>query len=318
MRRSRVTGVVAGVALLAGGLLASCANLDGLSGGAPLDDGGKPVFDAPVVMAESGDDAPPPPPDSGDSGSTPPVDAPAETSMADVVAPDTGRDAAGSMDANDAGGLWCSTVSPTPTFCADFDEGAFDSGWSSSQATNGTIGLDNALYTSPHDSLVASSATTNANVQAAVFNQFAASGSAYHYAFDLHVDAVSTGAEPVFAEVQLFEGTTLGYGLTFIVESGGALIEESYTNGGVQFVDTPLSMAPPIGTWTRVTIDIGAPPAGNVTVHIGGTTVLDAHPVPTGSANGVPVIAAGLELFPGGTIGPCKGHIDDVTFQIDP
>ncbi len=157
-------------------------------------------------------------------------------------------------------------------------------------------------------------------MQAAVFRQFGATGSSYHYAFDLRVDQVASGAEPIFAEVQLMTGNTLDYGITFIVESTGAIIEESYTNGSVQFVDTPLSAAPPTGTWTKVTMDLVGPGtgAGTVTVTLGSTVVLNAHPMPHGVANGVPVISAGLEIFPGQQITACKGHIDNLTFQITP
>jgi hypothetical protein len=301
---------------VAGVAIASCADLDGLAGGSPTSDAGPLADVTPPADARTSDvghqpDGPRPTPDA-----TPP-DATADATSIPDAAPDASRDAP--VDVADASPLgFCASLTPAPTFCADFDEGAVDNGWSSSQSSNGTIALDGTTSTSAPDSFVSTSVTSTANVIAALFKDFGTSGSAYHLAFDLRVDAVSANAQAVVGQVQLMTSNVLDYGLSFIVTATDASIEESYRSGGTtQYLLTTLASRPVTGQWTRVFIDVTAPP-GTVTVHYGATLVLDHQTMPTGSANGIPTLGAGLEIFPTTSINPCKVHLDDLTFQIDP
>jgi hypothetical protein len=232
-----------------------------------------------------------------------------------------GTDTGGGADAAQeaAPGKFCDGLSPQPTFCADFDHGTFDNGYSSIDQTNGTLALDTAASTSAPDSLVATSVQTAPpqQVLAALYRVFTTQGSGYHLAFDLRVDKIATGAnaDPIIGQIQL--GTT-GYGLSLIVNTSGALIEESFGKP-TQYLRSSLSRPPVTGTWTHVKVDVAPPPNGTVTIHLDADNVMNLHPIPAGALNGAPTLTTGLQIFPSaGTVSDGKIHVDSLTFQIDP
>ena len=286
---------------------ASCANLDGLSGGVP-DGGGS--SDASVASA--------------DAGLTPDAHALTDAPARDTAS-DAGADATRSSDASDAG-RWCSQQSPS-TFCADYDTALVD-GWSIDNEVNGTIAFDPVSFVSaPHAAHSTTSATlAHAFSQASLDYIAVVTGTNIHLEYELRLGQVAAGAglkTGGFA-ISSPNGSQVDYGVFIIVTSGATFIEETIrADGGQQlYIRTALSVPPTPGQWARIQMDVVLPslagPPPTATVHVGNALALDHHPLAGGGANGPVTINAGLELYPTVDIGVCDVDIDNVLLVVSP
>jgi hypothetical protein len=317
--------------LVAGGALAlaACANLDGLTGGAPpggSDAGEPPPSDgAPPRDAHSVTDAPGT--DSRDAA--PPTDAslPAEDAPPDAGAPVDGN-VPPPVDANEAGptGTFCQQQSPAPTFCADFDT-TLTGGFSSVNQSNGTLVADAVHYVSSPHSLSSTTAATAANgmAQASVDYDAPLAGSHVHLEYQLRVGTLDAQANVVAGGIALITNGGAGpdaYHIFLVLSSSsGAYIEEAKLSGGSDvYQNTPLSASPTALQFVRVQFDVVLPssggPAPTATVHFDNNVVLNAHPLYGGGASGPVEISVGAEVYPSIAIGQNQLDVDNVLLNV--
>jgi hypothetical protein len=269
-------------------------SLDGLSDGPPSpgDDGSSPTLDGgdgAVVLDEGSPDtraadAPDGAVDSSardgsDLDALPPRDAPADTVDATAT-------------------TFCASLSPSPLFCEDFDEGSTMQGWSYAHTVTGSLALDSTEFRSAPASLMAQSGIAGAGtVDVAVYRTFALSGTSSLAAtldLDIRVDrADADGGLAVLAQLGLFDGTGGGqYFVQLVADSHGAApwnasVNEAFFATGTNNppVIHPVAQAVAIGAWTHVTLAVTAPFAGGA-----GTETLSFDGAQVGSsAINVPV-----------------------------
>ncbi|HTQ43789.1 MAG TPA: hypothetical protein VMI75_13600 [Polyangiaceae bacterium] len=202
--------------------------------------------------------------------------------------PDTagGSDAASEMasgdvvtlpDADAAPGPFCATLSPQPSFCADFDGAAFDMGFSSeSTFTPPEIGADATYSVSAPNSFFATipSGTGISDTWAYLQKDFMTTAQGVDLAFDLRpVDTVSAG-DAVVAEIGLDQGQPTEHDVE-LVFSTSAAIEEAFEqgDGGWVFPHHDCSTALQVGKWTHVEIVVSLADQ-TVQVKFDGATVL--------------------------------------------
>jgi hypothetical protein len=275
--------------------IAACTSLDGLtSSDAP--DAGDETTDATEAGA-AGDDAAP-------------EDAASDDARSDEDrGPDTAKDAG--SDARE-GGTWCQAQSPPPAFCADFDEGSLEKGWSGppSASSGGKGSLDTHLFHSPPGSFAvdipAHSGIASAYLSASVVQSF----SEATLAFDVYATDYS---HPIAATIALSAG---GSAHAYYVE-----LELDPTSGQIHEHDTTdrytsFGNGLPTGQWARVAMTLKLPKAGaagSLTVSYNGVVQLDHHPVSSATAFGSPKISLGAIY----ATSAWQGHFDDVALDLN-
>jgi hypothetical protein len=208
--------------------------------------------------------------DGSDLDAMPPRDAPAETA-------DTGTT------------TFCASLSPSPLFCEDFDEGSYTQGWTYTHTVNGSLALDGTEFHSAPASMIAQSGIAGAGtVDVAAYRAFALTGTSSLAAtvdLDMRIDrADADGGLAVIAQLGLLDGTGGGqYFVQLIAESHGAApinaaINEAYFATGTNSppVTHPVAQTVAIGAWTHVTLAVTAPFAGGAgteTLSFDGTQV---------------------------------------------
>lgn len=275
------------VALLASAHLAACG---GVSEGEPSDDAGAhdervPDAAAPDAGEPSGDD---------DAGSS----------------EEGGVDAA---DAEPAPTRYCASLSPTPRFCDDFDDGSLSNGWAFTNVVPpGTIALDTAKASSAPAAMRVSVPALGAmsSGPAHVRNTILATAPHPRLSFSAFFTnaEVTTGALAIATlDVSLSHFFTLYLrDAAETAETATVVLEE--INGGTT-VRHLLTKPPPSGAWTRVTLDVDLA-AGHASVTYDGETVLDAAPIATSGGTEVTFRVGGVFVF--GPAAPFEAWFDDV------
>jgi hypothetical protein len=320
------------VPVVAAALLATACSfivsLDGLNDGPPL----------------PGDDAASPKPDGGDGAVDPDegspdirtADAPTDTadsSVGDVSDLDALPPRDAPAEAVDTGTTtFCASLSPSPLFCEDFDEGSYAQGWSythpASPSTTGSLALDGTEFQSAPASMIAQSNIESAGlVDVAAYLRLALTGTSLLAAtldLDMRVDgADADGGLAVLAQLGLLEAGGGHYFVQLVAESHGAAplnvaVNEAYFATGTNNppVTHPVAQTVAIGAWTHVTLAVTAPFAGGA-----GTETLSFDGTQVGSsAIAVPVTNFTEELGVGLTFVqvPSNGWTvlyDDVVFN---
>lgn len=241
---------------------------------------------------------------------------------------DSGIDASG-IDASqsDAATSYCLGIVPTPTFCADFDEGSCVSGWDETHVTGGTFALDMDSPSSfPAACAASSPAPPPGGLDVVLLKAFDAQIGAASFAFDMKIedsDPAETG--PLLAGL-LVHGVDAGaslrsasYALWFVFPTPETVqISEQYLSAGVtkfNGFDVPASITP--GKWTRFELDLLSTGGGitSFIVKVDGATVF-THPTQAGAdTTGKPSIELGLFSI-GQSTHPWRVLYDNVVFDM--
>ena len=265
-------------------------------------------------------------PDAG--GSDAPRDAYLDTRPADAEPP---KDAA-SLDARPGdAGPWC-LGQGIHLFCDDFDEAPLASAWDTFQEEQGTVRLNDASYTSPFESYLASATSLGQGGVAGVYMSKAVTYPAtqMHWAFDVRPDALDPNGVPVVVSSlqmvdtsgDILETITLSLGATSASVTDLAIGVDS----GIEWTAThPLVPPPAVGQWTRIKIDILLPEyaagigTGTLTVHVGSgpTPAVDHAAMSPASQPSLPYMMLGI-VFELGPAEPAAVRFDDVTFDVQP
>lgn len=182
----------------------------------------------------------------------------------DARTAEAGEDAPSDATITDAlppADAWCSH--DAGIFCEDFDQsdGVSFPRWSfPPQRVNGTLSLDDAAVRSVPYALVVS---TRANADATatdvdLYHRFPSTAGEVHVAFDIRVDALPVEYVHVL-ELKLRDATEVTrYEAFLLASSKGTLLYQSDSPlaQGPDASTTPLSPPLPLGTWTRVTLDL--------------------------------------------------------------
>lgn len=225
------------------------------------------------------------------SDGRPSTDAKPETSRPDTGARDAMGDAKPLDSGHDApmeaaGPTYCSTVSPVPLFCDDFDGDfpALSPPWDSVDMSAGAISITGTVESSPPSSVSFALNAQTACRSSTLSKGFSTSYGTLDLSFDLYPDA---GAGLV-ASVALTTGfqVDLSFGQP---GQGETYIQQNAKNRLISYHNFAQFPAP--STWVRVTLEIALAPVSRITVSLDGTAVhtvaidpgklLDAHGAPT-------------------------------------
>jgi hypothetical protein len=304
MRRRRAAAGV--LACAAFGCFGACSQTAKVAVTGALDGGGS--LDAgPAPDALDAEDEPDVPLDAGAGGDD------AEDAPAADTAADTGADTSPSH--------WCDDH-PHP-FCDDFDEAPLVAGWDSVATQSGTVGLDDAEYTSPPRSFLATVTPLAAGGGgvARLSKRTLELVSSILVAYDVRPEAIDPAATLGVSAIQLSDGQgALVETINVVLTTGGASIEDIGTasDGGVYVGSLPIAPALPLGAWTRVSLDVELPwdagvGAGTITVSLGENVVLDHARLAPSSQPGLVVIFLGLVA--GSSSATSAVRYDDLTFD---
>ncbi len=296
-------------------------SLDGLTGGggggspdsALGDDAGEARVDGSVVIPPGDDDA-----TTGDDA---------------LTGPDGSPD---SFDAGDAA-AFCTSQSPAPLFCDDFDEdpldaAAFTAPWEHIAQTGGTVVRSEGIVTSEPFAMVSTATSpVTASIDLAAYQVFPALTKTVQMtlAFDLYVSAAdkTKNSDAVLAAIELVGGLggerwALQLETSYVaVDGGGALdvlFSENRSPAGDagSYTSHPVSQRLPLGAWTRVKMDATVATSGVATIALHfGTTEVAKDSVAVVVLDGQPQILVGLTYASISTEG-WTARYDDVTFDI--
>jgi hypothetical protein len=285
------------VSVLVAGAAWACACIAGVACGGddaatePSDGG---AADGPAIVV----DASLPDASAGDGGAEP-SDASDGASEAEAAPP---KDA----------GPYCTTLSPQPTFCDDFDLVDLTPKWDQKLAVStSTIARDGAIVTSGSMSLLAKSTGTNvaSPVTALVRKTLAGAPTRVRFGFAMRPEAAAPPSGNLwYATLDL----SINHLLTFYLRDAAgspALVEQAA--GGIE-VRTPLAL-PPRDAWTRVEIDADMT-AKKLTVRYDGAKVVDAIDL----ADGVLDPTERLGVMGNGPSDPYVARFEDVVFDLTP
>lgn len=236
--------------------------------------------------------------------------------LADTTIPSDAHDASVTPDAPDAPLHYCASLSPAPVLCEDFDEGtAFDAKFTTKYvASTAHLGADGAYAKSAPDSLFSTTDTSTPFVNSYAFlsRSFTGTSTRVELAFDVLLLQTVQGAATVAAAVIADDGQATQHQLAFVLGSTNT-VEESFAgaDGGEVFLDTPLAVAPAVGTWSRVDIILSLAQR-TVTVTVDGQNAINAGPLdPSWQTSGVLTVEVGMG-YVSATSGPWAIRYDDV------
>lgn len=271
-----------------------------------------------VGLACGGDDATAEAPDAGgldgaaiavDGAATP--DASGGDGGDPSDASDAGAEAEASSPPKDAG-PYCTTLSPQPTFCDDFDLVDLTPKWDQKLAVSTSfIARDGAYVTSGSLSLLAKSTGTNVGspVTALVRKTLPGAPSRVRFGFAMRPEAEPPPLGNLwYATLDL----SINHLLTFYLRDAAgspALVEQA--PGGIE-VRTPLAL-PPRDAWTRVEIDADMA-TKKLTVRYDGAKVVDAIDLAAGVLD--PTVRLGV--MGNGPADPYVARFEDVVFDLTP
>jgi hypothetical protein len=280
----RAPAAAAAAAALLATACSFVVSLDGLNDGPPA-----PGDDA-SPQADSGDAAVDLDQGSPDTRTADAPDSTVDSSLRDASVPDVLPPRDAPAEVADVGTTtFCASLSPSPLFCEDFDEGSYTQGWSYTDTVTGSLALDGTELRSAPASMIAQSAIAGAGtVDVAAYRAFSLTGTSSLAAtldLDLRVDrADADGGLAVLAQLGLLDGTGGGsYFVQLVADSHGAAplnasINEAYFATGTKPppVVHPAAQTVAIGAWTHVTLTVTAPFAGGAgteTLSLDGTQV---------------------------------------------
>ncbi len=230
----------------------------------------------------------------------------------------TGFDATGDAPT----GPFCSTLSPMPALCEDFDgTNAFAAQFSDKlEPSPNHIGADTTFFKSPTRSFFAKvdPGVATGDSYAYMFKLFMTSATHVSFGFDIMMVDVVNGKYAVAAGIVINEGMPTRHGLALVASGTDASLEESFrADGGTRYFDTPLAVSPVAKTWSRVQIDLSltSSPA-TVSVTVDGKTSLSSAPLDASwPTSGTVQINLGM-TYVNDTNGPWLIRYDNVT--VDP
>jgi hypothetical protein len=218
-------------------------------------------------------------------------------------------------------GEWCASLSPQPTFCADFDVVTTpQEGWDMLQTqADTTLGLDGKLHVSAPESLLAYVSHANGNGSAAqLIKSFPMTLTHAQLDFELYSE---TYTDVSVAAIQLSsDDSPVAYLLELYIQASGSYLQEQVpADGGMAFPASNFAPPPASPPWLHVTLVMDLPgggPGGTVNVSYNGT-IVHTHKVTASNAYGRPTLHIGAEdVFsaPNGTV--WMGNFDNVTFDV--
>lgn len=214
-------------------------------------------------------------------------------------------------------GPFCSSQSPKPTFCADFDQGAVLSGFDSmSSPTVGSLALDTTAPLSAPASLLASITAGMADTSTGrveVLNKAFATlpTTTVHLSYGVKVGAVDPTGGAQLSEIEIGKAAIVLY-----VTPTKAFAQERVPTdaGGATYQSYPLSTAITVGTWTKVDVLVDLS-ARHYTIAIGGSVAIDRALASTVVAAKVG-LALGLAYYSGSNVVASSAHFDDVILDL--
>ncbi len=217
------------------------------------------------------------------------------------------------------GGPFCSTLSPKPTFCADFDQGTTQSGFDSvlqAPAATGAFALDkNGPLSAPAAvtvSITAGLADTSMGRVELLEKAFVPiPATSVRLTYGVRVSAVDPTGGAQLSEVELGKAAIVVY-----VTPTKAFAQERVPTdaGGATYLSYPLSVVPTAGAWTHVEVLIDLS-ARHYTIKIGGALAID-RPLASTVVAGKVGLGLGLAYYSGSTVVASSADFDNVTLDI--
>ncbi len=217
------------------------------------------------------------------------------------------------------GGPFCASLSPKPTFCADFDQGAAQAGFDGvgqAPAGAGAIALDTKASLSPPASLAASLTAGIADTsmgRVEVLNKafVLMPATSVRLAYGVRVAAVDPTAGAQLSEIEIGKAAIVLY-----VTPTKAFAQERVPTdaGGATYQSYPLSAVPAMNAWTsiEVLVDLSA---RHYRIKIGGALAID-RPLASTVVSGKVGISMGLAYYSGSTVVASAADFDNVTLDI--
>jgi hypothetical protein len=226
-------------------------------------------------------------------------------------------DAPGDDPTADADTIHCASLSKRPLFCADFDEGTGDAGWTGETVKLGSVAVDSNHSRSPPSALLASteSSSTQSPEAVVVWALPTPIGGA-RLAFNLYV----AQADPSVRYVK-FAGISFPNGSDLLYQHGSAdSVVEGVPgpDGGSTYVGYPLVRSPALATWSHIEIHLIADATGTIIaieVLVDGIVVLPASAI-AGKPAGAPSLLFGLFSVTAPTA-PWQVYFDDIVLTAD-
>lgn len=286
---------------------------DGLTGGGGDGGASLPVGTSDSGTSATGDDSGlvSPGNDSGGGGS--PDTGGGTTPGSDAAVDDGGTSGdSGGQDSSsptDSGAVsdtgtptYCSTLTPKPLFCADFDEGLSLNGiWDTVTGTGGTSSLASGsdAFSAPEAMTILTNNQPK-SVDCAGYKRFApkASPAVYTLTSEIRIDKADTSnsnSDAVLLTVQVFDGASPNSGywdlqLELSYASNGPIVwmseDAKPADGGTEnFPEQTTGASLPLGTWNKVALAVTVTGAGQLT---GSLFINDSQIVSTASTITVP------------------------------
>ena len=224
----------------------------------------------------------------------------------------------GTQGGGDAG-PFCASVSPKPTFCADFDQGMAQGGFDGvgqAPAAAGAIALDtNGPLSAPAAlgvSITAGLADTGMGRVLVLNKAFVPMpATSVRLTYGVRVSAVDPTAGAQLSEIEIGKAAIVVY-----VTPTKAFAQERVPTdaGGATYQSYPLSAAPAAGVWTNVEVVVDLS-ARRYTIKIAGAVAIDralAGSVVSGKVG----LALGLAYYSGSNVVASGADFDDVVLDI--
>ena len=191
---------------------------------------------------------------------------PLEPDAAVEAGPDAAVAEAGADADADSGALQFCDLSPTATFCADFDHDANPKAGFTDEVTEGDyiFGLSNDAVSPPHAFSVEVSASGNGEISGRIYRDLGFVASALHLEVDvklcpikkggLEILKVETSSDGIHAVTPGFESADIALGLT---DGSPAVAVEYYDPvNGDKSTGFALTSPLPTGTWAHLALDV--------------------------------------------------------------
>jgi hypothetical protein len=259
--------------LVAGCSRATCAETQtcpGTTTDAATGDDGYPVADgAPLAEGSVGDGAADGQDDAAEEAAS------EEAASEEAASGDAGHDAEG----GEAGG-YCASLSPSPSFCDDFDEHPLPGDWSSVSEIGGTLSEDHTSFVSPPSSLLADDDALDSGkaLDTAVRTQFELPAPPDPIALEVQLEPVaadpSAGAATVVAALDFTDTANNRYTVQLTVAQQGVALgmrleeQSGFVDGGSAYLGHPLADPLASGAWTDIRLVISRTSAMAASAHV--------------------------------------------------
>jgi hypothetical protein len=227
----------------------------------------------------------------------------------------------GDAAAGGAAGPWCQTQAHA--FCSDFDGTSVERGWDSlgMSDSGATVVQDDGGWTSPPYSMLGATPTVPAGVYpvAGVTKSLHFDPNGVRISFDVRIEEMDEMYDGSFRFHQIEVDAVPEVGTYYVHLSqhkeGTYLADDRYfADGGIEHTEYPIPTSLPVGTWVRVTIELGEPSAtsGAASVKYDGVSVLDGATVFPYDPTKPRSVFLGPDLR-GGPSGPWQVRYDNYT-----